>query len=110
MFYSYNKYRVCKFLFASFICNFLGDAQSMTYFYGSQFVYLQKSTPCYYERQPGGCTKPNCPFQHKFAGKPRPQPSSKTSTVVTSGMEPLSGTAPPSMPSQTMPSHPPLTG
>ncbi|XP_060577354.1 uncharacterized protein DDB_G0284459-like [Ruditapes philippinarum] len=28
---------------------------------------LQQNVPCFYETQPGGCTRPNCVFRHKFS-------------------------------------------
>ena len=28
-------------------------------------VPQRKSTPCFWEKQPGGCKKPHCPFLHQ---------------------------------------------
>ncbi len=34
----------------------------------------RKSTPCYWEHQPGGCKKPHCPFFHEKLRDPYPEP------------------------------------
>lgn len=42
------------------------------------FLIFQQNTPCFYETQPGGCTKPNCKFRHNFPKHTAVPPMSAT--------------------------------
>ncbi|KAL4225004.1 hypothetical protein ACF0H5_015699 [Mactra antiquata] len=64
---------------------------------------LQKSAPCYFERQPGGCTKPNCQYLHKFGNKSRSQQPVMTTTTPTV----TTNSVPPSIPTGPAQSIPP---